>query len=102
MWDLWWTKWHWGRFSPRISVTPANSHSTGYSTLIIYHPGLVQWAKYWPMYQVDSVSPHSKKLKKKKLPTEKSRDSNMKNAVSLKITPLLFLSTYIRKGFRDK
>jgi hypothetical protein len=32
MWDLWWTKWHWGRFSPSTSVSPANSHSTGYST----------------------------------------------------------------------
>jgi hypothetical protein len=38
MWDLWWTKWHWG-----TSVSPANSYSTDYSTLIfIYHPGLVQ------------------------------------------------------------
>jgi hypothetical protein len=27
MWDLWWTKWHWGRFSPSTSVSPANSHS---------------------------------------------------------------------------
>jgi hypothetical protein len=23
MWDLWWTKWHWGRFSPSTSVSPA-------------------------------------------------------------------------------
>jgi hypothetical protein len=35
MWDLWWTKWHWGRFSPAIS------HSTSRST-IIYHLGLEQ------------------------------------------------------------
>jgi hypothetical protein len=42
MWDLWWTKWHWGRFSPSTSVSPANSPSTDYSTLIIYHPALVQ------------------------------------------------------------
>jgi hypothetical protein len=41
-WDLWCTKWHWGRFSPSTSVSPANSHSTDRSTLIIYHPGLVQ------------------------------------------------------------
>jgi hypothetical protein len=27
MWDLWWTKWHCGRFSPSTSVSPANSHS---------------------------------------------------------------------------
>jgi hypothetical protein len=43
-WHLWWTKWHWGRFSPSTSVSPANSHSTNCSTLIIiiYHLGLVQ------------------------------------------------------------
>jgi hypothetical protein len=28
MWDLWWAKWHWDRFSPGTSVSPANSHST--------------------------------------------------------------------------
>jgi hypothetical protein len=36
MWDFWWTKWHWGRFSPKTS------HSTDCYTLINYHPGLVQ------------------------------------------------------------
>jgi hypothetical protein len=59
MWDLWWTKWHWGRFSPSTSVSPVNSHSTNCSSPIIYHLGLVQQAKYWPTYQVDSVSPSS-------------------------------------------
>jgi hypothetical protein len=39
---MWETKWYWGRFSPSTSVSPANSHSTDYSTLIIYYPGLVQ------------------------------------------------------------
>jgi hypothetical protein len=35
--------WHWGSFSPSTSVSPANSHSTDYSTVIsIYHLGLVQ------------------------------------------------------------
>jgi hypothetical protein len=33
MWDLWWTKWHSGRFSPSTSVSPANSHSTGVGTI---------------------------------------------------------------------
>jgi hypothetical protein len=33
-----------GRFSPNTSVSPANSHSTDCSTLIIYRPGLVQYA----------------------------------------------------------
>jgi hypothetical protein len=42
MWDLWWTKWHWGRFSPSISLPPANSSSTDCSTVIIYHLVLVQ------------------------------------------------------------
>jgi hypothetical protein len=43
MWDLWWTMWHWGRFSPSTSVSPVNSHSTDCTThIIIYHPGLVQ------------------------------------------------------------
>jgi hypothetical protein len=45
MWDLWWTKWSWGRFSPSTSVSPANLHSTNFSTITItYHPGLVQQA----------------------------------------------------------
>jgi hypothetical protein len=42
MWDLWWTKWHWGRFSPSTLVSPANPHSTDCSIIIVYHPGLVQ------------------------------------------------------------
>jgi hypothetical protein len=50
----------WGRFPPSTSVSPAG-HSTNCSTLIIIHdPGLVQW----PTYQVDSVLPHKKELKK--------------------------------------
>jgi hypothetical protein len=44
MWDLWWTKRSRGRFSPNISVSPANLHSTNYSTITIYHMGLVQQA----------------------------------------------------------
>jgi hypothetical protein len=43
MWDLWWTKQHWGRFSLSISVSPTK-HSTDCSTLIIHHPGLVHQA----------------------------------------------------------
>jgi hypothetical protein len=34
MWVLWWTKRHWGRFSPITSVSPAN-HSTNFSIIII-------------------------------------------------------------------
>jgi hypothetical protein len=35
MWDLWWTKRHWGRFSPSTSVSPANHHSTNFCIIII-------------------------------------------------------------------
>jgi hypothetical protein len=37
MWDLWWTKWHWGRFSPSTPVSPANYHSTDCSIFIDHH-----------------------------------------------------------------
>jgi hypothetical protein len=39
MWDLWWTKWHWDKFYPGTSVSPA-THSTDCSTLIIIHHGV--------------------------------------------------------------
>jgi hypothetical protein len=52
---LWWTKWHWGRFSPSTSVSSANPHFTDCSIIIII---------YHPTYQVDSVPPHPGKLKK--------------------------------------
>jgi hypothetical protein len=42
-WDLWWTKWHWGRFSPSTSVSPANFHSTDCSTFIIIR-GWYSWS----------------------------------------------------------
>jgi hypothetical protein len=43
MWDLWWTKWRWARFSPSTSVSLADLYSTNISTITIaYHPGLVQ------------------------------------------------------------
>jgi hypothetical protein len=38
-WDLWWTKWRWGRFSPSTSVFPDNLHSTIFSTIIITQSG---------------------------------------------------------------
>jgi hypothetical protein len=33
-WDLWWTKWHWCKFSPRTSVSLLNLNFTKYCTLI--------------------------------------------------------------------
>jgi hypothetical protein len=59
-WDLWWTKWHWGRFSSRTSVSPA-THSTFtviIIIIIIHHPGLVQQPKSRPTHRVDSVWIH--------------------------------------------
>jgi hypothetical protein len=45
MWDLWWTKWRWGRFSPSTSVSPANLYSIDLFTITItYYSGLVQQA----------------------------------------------------------
>jgi hypothetical protein len=35
MWDLLWIKRHCGKFSPSISVSPANHHSTNFSVIII-------------------------------------------------------------------
>jgi hypothetical protein len=35
-WDLWWTKWRRGRFSPSTSISPAKTiHSTNFSIIII-------------------------------------------------------------------
>jgi hypothetical protein len=40
MWDLWWTKWHWGSFSRVLTFPPANSHSIDCTTFVVmYHPG---------------------------------------------------------------
>jgi hypothetical protein len=33
MWDLWWTKWRWGRFSPSTSISPAKLHSNIFNDL---------------------------------------------------------------------
>jgi hypothetical protein len=53
-----------GQVFPSTSVSPANLHSTNCSStiiiiiIIIYRLTLIQQAKQWPQYQVDSVSPH--------------------------------------------
>jgi hypothetical protein len=39
--DLWWAKWRWGRFSPRISVSPTNPHPTKFSIIIITRAGTI-------------------------------------------------------------
>jgi hypothetical protein len=35
MWGLWWTKRHWGWFSPSTSTSPANHHSSNFYNIII-------------------------------------------------------------------
>jgi hypothetical protein len=74
MWDLWWRKWHWGTFfSPSTSISPANLHSTTFSTVtIIYHPGLVQQASSGrstqsPNAQIKKERPGSENGKSKML-----------------------------------
>jgi hypothetical protein len=40
--DLWWTKWHWGRFSRSNSVPPVNSNSTKCFTRLCYRAGTMR------------------------------------------------------------
>jgi hypothetical protein len=66
MWDSWWIKSHWGRFSPSTSASLAN-HSTDCSTIIIiiiHHSGLIQYAKYGRRTKWTKVSPHPDKCLK--------------------------------------
>jgi hypothetical protein len=61
MWDLWWTKRHWGRFSPSTSVSSVNHHPTNFSIIIItrrWHSRPIcgrgaEWT------QLDSTPPHT-------------------------------------------
>jgi hypothetical protein len=77
MWDLWWTKWHWAgflrvlRFPLPVLIPPTASHVVVVVVIIIIiiiiiinHPGAATTGETVPTYQVDSVSPHSNKLKK--------------------------------------
>jgi hypothetical protein len=71
MWDLWWTKWRWSRFSPSTSISLANHHSTNFSTITItYHLGLVQEAS-----SGRSTQNHTAQIKKNSswLPTAAAR-----------------------------
>jgi hypothetical protein len=43
MWGLWWTKWHWGRFSPTTSASLASSHCINCS-IFINHPSLTLYS----------------------------------------------------------
>jgi hypothetical protein len=60
IWGLWWTKLHWGRFSPKTSVYPAN-HSTNFSIIIITRGGHNRpiGGRSAESTQLDSVSPYT-------------------------------------------
>jgi hypothetical protein len=51
-----------GQVSYKYLGFPLHNYHSDCSTLVIYHLRLVHWAKWWPTYQVDSVSPHPKTL----------------------------------------
>jgi hypothetical protein len=75
MWYLQWTKPHWDRISPSISVSPAN-HSTDCSTLIIihHHPGLVQQVSSGlSISGLGSTPPQKRKKEKKKKKKKKKK-----------------------------
>jgi hypothetical protein len=42
IWDLWWEKWHWCRFSQSSLVSLANSYSTNCYILINHHIDAIQ------------------------------------------------------------
>jgi hypothetical protein len=67
MWDLWWTKRRWGRFSLSTSVSLANSHSTYCFTLIII----------WGWYRGRNTKSHPNPEKRTK-EMNKIRKSKMK------------------------
>jgi hypothetical protein len=48
-------------FSPSPSVFPCQYHSTAAPHWLMYHLGDGQWARYWPQFHRDIVSPHRNK-----------------------------------------
>jgi hypothetical protein len=43
VWDLWCTKWYWGKYFPSTVATPAYSHFTNFVTLIISSSIIQGW-----------------------------------------------------------
>jgi hypothetical protein len=85
-WDLWWTKWRWGRFSPSTSISLANLYSTNFSTMTItYHPGLVQKSSSGSSTQ--SLTP----LRIKKKPTRPITNHYSTHLRCLRLFTLLWL-----------
>jgi hypothetical protein len=53
MWNVWWVKWYWGRFSSSTSVSPTNSHSSN-SSIFNNHPLTnAIWARSWKYRLID-------------------------------------------------
>jgi hypothetical protein len=72
MWGLCWTKRHWGRFSPSISVSPANHHSTNCSIIIITR-GWHNRPIWWPQCRVEPTELHTPLYQLKNRYTKKKR-----------------------------
>jgi hypothetical protein len=102
MWNLWWTKWRLGRFSPSTSVSPANFHSTNCS--ILYLLGLVQQANSscgtkWTQSASELYRSSDRRRSAKLVPTLADRGCHVISARSpsyrnfdfLDVEPLLFL-----------
>jgi hypothetical protein len=64
---LWWTKWHWAKFSPSTSVSPANPHSTNCSITIIIILGWYNRPRPVPS-GLSLTPPRETKNEQKKLP----------------------------------
>jgi hypothetical protein len=65
MWGLWWTKRHWGRFSPSTSVSLSNHHSINFSIIIITRAGTI--GHWWQQCRVDLIGLHPPLYQLKKL-----------------------------------
>jgi hypothetical protein len=69
MWDLLWTKWKWGMFSPCASVSPTNSHSTNGHVLVFINYSVMD--AIWS--HIDCLI----KFKKKKLKLNKHAEDSL-------------------------
>jgi hypothetical protein len=61
-WDLWWTNWHYGRFSLSTSVSPANLHST--KSPSSQSPGAGRIGQKWPTCRVYPIWTPSRTMRK--------------------------------------
>jgi hypothetical protein len=63
MWDLWWTKGHWGFLSPSSSVSQANHSTDGYTLIII----IIIWSWYNRPVEVLAIAKFHSTTHKKKI-----------------------------------